>query len=141
MDLWKQKSKKLKDYENWGCEFLEKEIEYPIYSKKNNWFYLPITLIDKIVDKKYIENLKLNDKERLHFLYQDVNNRGLIEPGTITISNSLVSLTDGNHRYLVCKGLGYLSFPINFKYTDGKILNGVKMKDIFADTLVEMLRG
>lgn len=121
--------------ENWGCEFLEFENPENLQIEKpKDYIYIPMVIMEKIVDQKISNETNFKDKIYIGQLMADIQRRGLINPAEITIGQNGIILSDGNHRYIACRNLHYSKFPVKIKLSNDKLkINGIKLQDIFVE--------
>lgn len=107
--------------ESWGCEFLELETpsDFAIESKKV--YYLPISLVDLMVDEIEISNILRKDRDYIEQLKYEIRKYGLLQPGLVLLATNGVILKDGNHRYCALKEIGYKKYPVNIRVSDARL--------------------
>ena len=120
--------------ENYGCEYLDLE-EYKEPTFRSNWIWLPISLVEKTADSKYITEISIKSTDYISNLMQDISKRGLKEPGKLVISKNRVKLQNGNHRLVATTNLGYTRFPVITEYSDGTMTQGYLLQDFIKEFL------
>jgi hypothetical protein len=123
---------------SWGCEFVDdgkfgNQSDFKI--NYSNIIILPINLIEKTLDKKYIAEIIFKDKDYINELSYSINMNGIFEPGTLTYDNEKVRLSDGNHRFIAAKNLGLKNFPVTVVEVDKIKAGSVRLADLFPDIL------
>ena len=80
--------------ESWGCEFLELETpsDFAIESKKV--YYLPISLVDLMVDEIEISNILRKDRDYIEQLKYEIRKYGLLQPGLVLLATNGVILKE-----------------------------------------------
>ena len=116
--------------DSWGCEFLDdgnhgslpfvNNIKIVNHIKiveevKSSFFYVPMDLIDKMIDKPYIGQIMVRDIDSIRALANSIYDIGLQNPGEIVTDGSKIRLQEGNHRYCAFKLLGIKEFPVILK--------------------------
>jgi hypothetical protein len=111
--------------DSWGCEFLDdgKHGSHPFVNNiiiiqekpKSGWHYLPMEIVDKMIDKPYIGQIMVRDIDSIRALANSIYNIGLQNPGEIVTDGSKIRLQEGNHRYCAFKLLGIEEFPVILK--------------------------
>lgn len=122
--------------ESWGCEYLDIERHQEFKVLKKDYIYVPMSVMDEIVDQKVSRETFRKDQQYIANLMYDIGRHGLKTPAEITIGQNSIILSDGNHRYIACRELGHDKFPVTIKISDTKLkLDGIKIKDIFIQLL------
>lgn len=122
--------------ESWGCEYLDVERHKEFKVHKKDYIYVPMSIMDKIVDQKVSRETFFKDQQYIANLMYDIHRHGLQKPAEITIGQNSIILSDGNHRYIACRELGHDKFPVKVKISDSKLkLDGIKIKDILIELL------
>ena len=127
-----------KNYDNFGCEFLDIESYKPFINNiiENDYIYIDINLINKMVDIEYQENIRRFANEKISNLKDDISKNGLKLPGTIVADSIRVKLQDGNHRFAACKDLGFKTFPVNIEFSERQIKSGgINYQDFIQELL------
>jgi len=137
----KQSHKNASMFDCWGSEFLD-DGNYghsvSIHTSSNNLKYVPISLIEKATDKKYIAEIVFKDREYIEELIYSINDNGIMNPGKLTFDNEKIRLTDGNHRFLAAKQLGLKTFPVEIIRVDNIKKSSVRFSEIFPE-LMELI--
>jgi hypothetical protein len=120
--------------EYFGCEFLDLE-DYHEPTTRSSWIWLPVVLIKKTLDPKYITEISLKDAEYIGSLAADIRQRGLRKPGKLVISKNKIKLQDGNHRFLAVENLGHMNFPVLLEFSEGAMSQGYLLQDLVKDIL------
>jgi hypothetical protein len=121
-----------------GCEFID-DGSYGSKSRVIDYgekpIYLPIKIIEKTIDKKYIAEIIFKDKDYINELSYSININGIFEPGILTYDNEKIRLSDGNHRYLAAKNLNLQLFPVKVVQVDKIKAGSVRFADLFTEIL------
>ena len=128
-------------FDCWGSEFLDDGNyghDIRIYNNSNNLKYLPISLIEKAIDKKYIAEIVMKDKSYINELIYSISQNGILEPGKLTYDDQKIRLSDGNHRFLAAKELDLKMFPVELVRVDNIKKSSVRFSEIFPE-LMELI--
>lgn len=106
---------------NWGCEYLDLEKRIPPVEKHKT---LPISIVEKLVDKNRKAQILNNEKTYINILMADIRQNGLKEPLEITIAPNGSSLTEGNHRFICLEILQKEDIPVNIRIQEQNIKQG-----------------
>jgi hypothetical protein len=123
---------------SWGCEFFDDgQFGRPTTGENNNTniIILPIHIIEKTIDNKYMSEIIFKDKDYINELTYSISINGIFEPGTLTYDNEKIRLSDGNHRYLAAKNLGLKNFPVKVVQVDKIKAGSIRFSDLFPDIL------
>lgn len=120
------------------CEFVDTYLYEREYCPPTSQeiVYLSLSFLKLTVDEGYITELKKNNQQRLAELKQSIIQNGLQSPGLLVYDNTRIKLQDGNHRFIICDELSYMSFPVKFQKSEGKIkTGGLAYKNIIEELL------
>ena len=128
-----------KTFENWGSEFFDdgnygKKIVTRQISELN---YLPLKLVEKMLDRKYIAEIIL-DQKYINELVASIKIYGIKNPGKITFDDQRVRLSDGNHRFLAAQQLGLRDFPVEISRVDRIKRPSIMLSELLPE-LLELL--
>ena len=121
----------------WGGEFVDDGSYGKLFLKETvvDGIYLPIHIIEKTLDAKYIAEIYIKDIDYINELKSSISIVGILEPGTLTYDLTSVRLSDGNHRFLAAKHLGLDKFPVQLKRVDNLKSRSIKFEKLFIDLL------
>lgn len=93
---------------DWGCEYVDDGLYGRpfVAATRPDYLRVPMSLLDRIVDKPYLIDISNTDQRRLDNLALDISQNGIREPGLLIYDLTRIRLQDGNHRYLCCQRLG-----------------------------------
>jgi hypothetical protein len=123
---------------NLGCEFIDDGYYGNISIVSSNVLkpiYLPMFIISKTLDRKYIAEIKTKDKQYIDELAYSIKMNGIFEPGKLTFDDTNVRLSDGNHRFLASEIVGLKLFPVHVAKVDKLKSGSVRFVDLFPDIL------
>ncbi len=106
--------------ESWGCEFLELEQTSDYQQLKPKIHFLPIHVIDKMVNQEEKQKILTYDMDYVQHLRYLINKDGLQYPGVLLLGTNGILLHDGNHRFLAMRDT-YSLFPVITKISNNPI--------------------
>jgi hypothetical protein len=133
--------KVVENQEHWGSEFSDDGfygLAAPLKSKQDSRHYIPMTLIEKTIDSKYIAEIVYKDRNYIRELAISIKDNGIITPGKLTYDNNSVRLSDGNHRFLAAKQIGLTKFPVEIVRVDKHKARSVDLSELFPE-LMELI--
>lgn len=137
---------------DYGCQFIEfiDDGSYGSPFKKNTkdpWrlrddvdsiIEVNIKFIERFLDRRYMQEIYIRDRQYIIDLSHDIAEHGLREPLELFVdpSNDL-RFQDGHHRYAACVDfLGYKNLPMIIVESSGKIrARGLNMRSFIPDML------
>jgi len=128
-----------KTFENWGSEFFDDGYygKQTITQKISKLKYLPLSLVEKMLDRKYIAEISL-DQSYINELAASIKIYGIKNPGKITFDDQKVRLSDGNHRFLAAQQLGLRDFPVEISRVDRIKRPSIMLSELLPE-LLELL--
>lgn len=125
---------------SFGCEFIDdgdfgKEPPSSLPQIKNPYFHVPIFIIEKTLDQKYVATILTKDIEYIKELSYSIKKIGIQKPGLITFDENKIRLSDGNHRFLAAKMAGLQEFPVEIRKVDKIKTRSVNFSEIFPHLL------
>lgn len=127
--------------ESWGSEFFDDGAygaEYAPSLFPETEMLIPITLLDKIVDKGYIAEIMVRDNAALQGLTSSMSINGQIEAGTLTYDNKTIRLKNGNHRYLAAKALGWKVLRLRLRRVNHIATAGLPLEQVLPDLMLDL---
>lgn len=118
----------MKEYLNWGCEFIDEQSRKTPEKYIGDAYWLPIEIILS-TSKRPVEENRINARTI------SILEVGLKEPGRIYIGHNACYLEDGNHRVRSCARLGWTHFPVTIEIVDRVIKNGTPVNKIVSELL------
>lgn len=103
---------------SWGEEFCDDGSYGKLYDPREYGTYIgggllvPISLLEEIVDPKYLKEITIKDKAKLDTLTGQLSTVGQLQPGYLIYDRNFIRLKDGNHRYIAAKRLGWTSLRV-----------------------------
>jgi len=137
----KKSHKTFENQEYWGSEFSDDGLYglvVPSKSKQESKHYIPMSLIEKTIDSKYIAEIVYKDRNYIQKLAISIETNGIINPGKLTYDNNSVRLSDGNHRFLAAKQLGLTKFPVEIVRVDKHKARSLDLSELFPE-LMELI--
>lgn len=122
---------------SWGCEFVEDGSYGSLgnLTEIDRVLYLPLKIIQKTLDTKYIAEIIFKDKDYINELAYSIKMNGIFEPGKLTYDEHSVRLSDGNHRFLAAEIIGLKKFPVRVVKVDNLKARSVRFADLFTEIL------
>lgn len=104
------------DRDNWGCEYLDDHVPpMPFSPRTPQIFHINMDILDKIVDRRYINEISSRDSAQIQDLIVSIARYGVLRPGNLYYDKVKIRFQDGNHRYLAAKALQLETFPVTLQ--------------------------
>ena len=129
--------------EAWGCEYVDDgsfgvALARPSMSQ---YLQIPMDLLHRIVDKRYIQEITVRDAKRLIGLKNSIQTNGLQHPGKLVYDRATLRLQDGNHRYICASQLQWEYFPVELVRVDNIRAPGMAIESIFHELMIAKFGG
>lgn len=127
--------------ESWGSEFFDDGAygaKYAPSSFPETEMLIPISFLDKIVDKTYIAEITVRDKTSLQGLISSMSINGQIETGTLTYDSKTIRLKNGNHRYIAAKALGWKFLRLRLRRVNHIATAGLPLEQVLPDLMMDL---
>ena len=100
--------------------------------------------MERIVDHEYLECLRNSNwhNKQISNLMVDISLHGMKKPGILEYKDHILTLQDGNHRYLACRDLQMRTFRVEFhEVTEPHTKRGVDVSVLLPDLLQNYYYG
>lgn len=126
----------------WGSEFCDDGAYGKSYSSNETKtlfaesdLLVPLTLLDRIVDPSYINEIRVRDSDRLQGITSSMSINGQKETGTLTYDSKSIRLKNGNHRYLAARALGWTHLRLRLRRVSHIAAPGLPLEQVLPDLM------